>query len=136
MLLESWKAATVPPIFTTLNNRFRSDETSLSLGLPRFATALSLYLHFVTMSNEQPQNTQGTGLHHLHTGGHVTYNMTGVSRSTPAEELYPYKPLNFDTHEIRLLRLYLQTNNEQTIFCCLENVSLIDAKPYFALSYC
>lgn len=86
------------------------------------------------MSNEQPRNAQESGLHHLHTRGHATYNMTGVSPSTSVVELYPYKPLNFDTHEIRLLLLYMTTN--ETIFCSLENVSLIDAKPYFALSYC
>jgi len=49
---------------------------------------------------------------------------------------YPYKPLDFDTHEIRLLKLNWAHLEESAIFCSLEHVSLIDPGPYIALSYC
>ncbi|PVH73001.1 hypothetical protein DL98DRAFT_366154, partial [Cadophora sp. DSE1049] len=46
-----------------------------------------------------------------------------------------YKPLDFDTYEIRLLQLQWGSDEEE-ISCALEYASLIDPGPYIALSYC
>lgn len=47
-----------------------------------------------------------------------------------------YQSLNFDSHEIRLLLVDLEDDEDAPIMCSLEHVSLIDPKPYIALSYC
>ncbi|KAH7377554.1 heterokaryon incompatibility protein-domain-containing protein [Cadophora sp. MPI-SDFR-AT-0126] len=47
----------------------------------------------------------------------------------------PYKPLDFDTYEIRLLQLQWD-REEAAVSCALEYASLIDPGPYIALSYC
>lgn len=57
----------------------------------------------------------------------------------PSASDFPYKALNFQNHEIRILvfhRNYVDENGASRIAGTLENVSLIDAKPYTALSYC
>ncbi|KAH9217394.1 heterokaryon incompatibility protein-domain-containing protein, partial [Leptodontidium sp. 2 PMI_412] len=46
-----------------------------------------------------------------------------------------YKPLDFDTYEIRLLQLHWDPEIGG-IRCSLEYASLIDPGPYIALSYC
>jgi Heterokaryon incompatibility protein (HET) len=67
--------------------------------------------------------------------------MTGVALSegsqtsaNPASS--PYQPLDFDTHEIRVLSLLITSENNDRISCSLEAMSLIEPRPYFALSYC
>ncbi|KAG4441522.1 hypothetical protein IFR05_002979 [Cadophora sp. M221] len=53
----------------------------------------------------------------------------------PIDSKFSYKPLDFDTYEIRLLQLQWGSEIEG-IQCALEHVSLIDPGPYIALSYC
>jgi len=47
-----------------------------------------------------------------------------------------YEPLDFDTHEIRLLLVDWDAEEDAPILSSLEHASLIDPKPYIALSYC
>jgi hypothetical protein len=68
------------------------------------------------------------------------YNLIGVLGSDEgptmaSSETYPYQPLDFDTHEIRVLSLRIEEENK-IISCSLEHLSLIEPGPYFALSYC
>ena len=56
-----------------------------------------------------------------------------VSRSK--EAFFPYKPLDFDSHETRLLTLR-PTSDRSIISCSIDHVSLIDPGDYIALSYC
>ncbi|KAL2075158.1 hypothetical protein VTL71DRAFT_100 [Oculimacula yallundae] len=60
--------------------------------------------------------------------------LTGLKKKAEVR----YKPLDFDTFEIRLLRLNWDDLGPSTdgIDCSLEYVSLIDPGPYIALSYC
>ncbi|KAK0123682.1 hypothetical protein ONS95_008694 [Cadophora gregata] len=60
---------------------------------------------------------------------------SSVTNSKSVEAELPYKPLDFDTYEIRLLRLKWAPA-EADISCALEYASLIDPGPYIALSYC
>ncbi|KAL5329415.1 hypothetical protein ACEPPN_002927 [Leptodophora sp. 'Broadleaf-Isolate-01'] len=53
----------------------------------------------------------------------------------PTDAKLPYKPLDFDTYEIRLLQLHWDPEIGG-IRCSLEYASLIDPGPYIALSYC
>jgi Heterokaryon incompatibility protein (HET) len=74
----------------------------------------------------------------------AAYNLTRVPHSTDSlgRQLapYPYQPLDFDTHEIRLLVLKCppikKNARPQQYYHFLEHVSLIDPGPYYALSYC
>ena len=72
----------------------------------------------------------------------ATASATGSAAAVPAaaniqaeQAELPYKPLDFDTYEIRLLQLQWGSD-EEDISCALEYASLIDPGPYIALSYC
>ena len=49
---------------------------------------------------------------------------------------YQYKPLDFDTHEIRLLRMDWTSSEDSEVSYSLEHASLIDPGSYIAVSYC
>lgn len=76
--------------------------------------------------------------------GYLNNLMTGPNRSSQsllqgdlAGPRYPYRPLSFDEHEIRLLRIEFGSNkNYPHLACSLEHASLIEPGPYIALSYC
>jgi len=66
--------------------------------------------------------------------------MTGIgageeSQTRADSAPYPYMPLDFDTHEIRVLSLHINDINDE-IRCSIRTMSLIEPKPYYALSYC
>lgn len=52
------------------------------------------------------------------------------------ELTYPYKPLDFDIYEIRLIKLIWDYSTPSKFTCSMEHDSLIDPGPYVALSYC
>jgi len=52
------------------------------------------------------------------------------------QPFFVYDPLDFDTHEIRLLTLSPLSRDESIVSCSISNVSLIDPGNYIALSYC
>jgi hypothetical protein len=60
-------------------------------------------------------------------------SQTSIS-ALPAQ--YPYRRLDFDTYEVRLLKLTWEYSKNSPLSCSLEHVSLIDPGSYFALSYC
>ncbi|KAE9373630.1 HET-domain-containing protein [Stipitochalara longipes BDJ] len=73
--------------------------------------------------------------------GPNSYDMTGKGPGDEAQTKassapYPYQPLDFDTHEIRVLSLTITEIEDELICCTMETMSLIDPKPYYALSYC
>lgn len=48
---------------------------------------------------------------------------------------YPYKKLDFDTHEIRVLVLQPSRDPDSSLMCTIEHESLISPRSYAALSY-
>ncbi|KAH7305636.1 heterokaryon incompatibility protein-domain-containing protein [Rhexocercosporidium sp. MPI-PUGE-AT-0058] len=69
------------------------------------------------------------------TGTSSTKEVHSTIQDLTIEAKLPYKPLDFDTYEIRLLQLHWGSELTQ-INCSLEYASLIDPGPYIALSYC
>ncbi|CZR65100.1 uncharacterized protein PAC_15000 [Phialocephala subalpina] len=71
----------------------------------------------------------------------ITYAHRPVKRPDPPQDdiyvpHYPYRPLDFDTHEFRLLTFNLGEHDSGWVPCSVEHASLIDPPPYIALSYC
>jgi hypothetical protein len=64
-----------------------------------------------------------------------TLNQVTTINSTPNSS-YTYRKLDFDTYEIRILRLDWTDEEDCPLVCSLEHASLIDPGSYFALSYC
>lgn len=64
------------------------------------------------------------------------------SRSSSEEPIsvpnskYTYRKLDFDIHEIRILTLKANADEDADILCDIEHESLISPRPYTALSYC
>jgi len=63
----------------------------------------------------------------------LNINMTSLRSPSRA---YPYRKLDFDTHEIRLLKLEWTYAEDSSITYSLDHASLIDPGSYVALSYC
>ena len=55
---------------------------------------------------------------------------------SPPLQPYPYKPLDFDNYEIRLLKLTWESEEAYPCTFSIVHDSLIDPRPYIALSYC
>lgn len=71
----------------------------------------------------------------------ITYAGWAAKRqSLPQDDAYtahyPYRPLDFDTHEFRLLTFNLGEHDSGWVPCFVEHASLINPPPYIALSYC
>ena len=54
----------------------------------------------------------------------------------PPTKSYQYRPLDFDSYEIRILTFDSEPSQRTKIACSMEHDSLIDPSPYIALSYC
>jgi hypothetical protein len=59
---------------------------------------------------------------------------TMTINQTPSDS-YPYCRLDFDSYEIRILKLNGSADESDPIVCSLEHASLIDPGPYVSLSY-
>lgn len=70
--------------------------------------------------------------------GHGLRNVA-LPRNSKSSMPYPYRKLDFDNYDFRVLVLKPRDNPQGTIDyinCSLEHDSLINPKPYLALSYC
>ncbi|PVH79280.1 carbohydrate-binding module family 48 protein [Cadophora sp. DSE1049] len=70
--------------------------------------------------------------------GHGFRNVA-TPRNSKSSVPYPYRKLDFDNYDFRVLVIKpreISDSNIDTIDCCLEHDSLINPKPYLALSYC
>ncbi|KAL5328088.1 hypothetical protein ACEPPN_005796 [Leptodophora sp. 'Broadleaf-Isolate-01'] len=67
--------------------------------------------------------------------GHGLRNVT-TPRSSRGPQTYPYRKLDFDNYDFRVLVVKFSDSDEGKLDCCLEHESLINPSSYLALSYC
>jgi hypothetical protein len=66
--------------------------------------------------------------------GSMIGRQSGPDRAIHSTPLY--QPLDFDLHEIRVLLVAWDEEEDTPIICSMEHISLINPKPYITLSYC
>lgn len=117
-----------------------------SLRITEFVIAMHLIASFKTGALGALPSTLTAEL--FHAAERRPPSATGISDSTDRArsqtitinqmppDSYPYRKLDFDTYETRVLRLNWSIKESDPIVCSLEHVSLIDPGSYVALSYC
>ncbi|KAH7327498.1 heterokaryon incompatibility protein-domain-containing protein [Rhexocercosporidium sp. MPI-PUGE-AT-0058] len=68
--------------------------------------------------------------------GHGMRNVTTPRSSKTASQPYPYRKLDFDNYDFRVLVLKFSDSDDGKLDCYLEHESLINPGSYLALSYC
>ena len=66
----------------------------------------------------------------------VDRNDNTMTQNSKTDGQYPYRKLDSDTSEIRLLYLDGSSSKDDPLTCFVEYISLIDPGTYTALSYC
>ncbi|CZT10743.1 uncharacterized protein RAG0_15124 [Rhynchosporium agropyri] len=88
------------------------------------------------LSPQNPMRTQPIIRLGVNRAASASNQKPSPSANIAIEAQVQYKPLDFETYEIRLLRLQWGFENIEDIHCSLEHASLIDPGSYIALSYC
>ncbi|CZT52615.1 uncharacterized protein RSE6_13967 [Rhynchosporium secalis] len=88
------------------------------------------------LSPQNPMRTQPIIRLGVNRAASASNQKPSSSANIAIEAHVQYKPLDFETYEIRLLRLQWGSENIGDIHCSLEHASLINPGPYIALSYC